>query len=77
MANEETQTPMPNVDEKYLSGLTDEHMEKEFRERWEETGGPWTKNWPADMANLRAELEKANAVTYQVPTRSRYQTPRK
>ena len=29
------------------------------------------------MAKLRVELEKANTVTYQVPKRSRYQTPGK
>ena len=33
VANEEAKTPMPSADEKYLSGLTDEQMEKEFRER--------------------------------------------
>ena len=72
VANEGATAPMPSVDEKYLSGLTDEQMEKEFRERWEETGGTWTKNGTADMAKLRVELEKANTVTYQVPKRSRY-----
>ena len=52
-------------------------MEKEFRERLKETGGTWTKNGTADMAKLRVELEKANTITYQVPKRSRYQTPGK
>ena len=77
MANGEAKAPMPSADEKYLSGLTDEEMQKEFRERWEETGGTWTKNGTADMAKLRVELKKANTFTYQVPKRSRYQTPGK
>ena len=77
VASEGAKAPMPSADERYLSGLTDEQIEKEFRERWEETGGTWTKNGTADMAKLRVELEKANTVAYQVPKRSRYQTPGK
>ena len=75
MANREAKAPMTSADEKYLSGLTDEAMETEFRERREETGGTWMKDGTADMAQLRVEPEKANTVTYQVPKRSRYQAP--
>ena len=74
---ERQKAPMSSADEKYLSGLTDEEMEKTFRERWEEVGGTWTKNGTANMAKLRVELEKADTVTYQLPKRSRYHTPRK
>ena len=77
VANEGANAPMPSADEKCLSGLTDEQMGKEFRERCEDTGGKWTKNGTADITKLRVELEKANTITYQVPKRSRYQTPRK
>ena len=33
--------------------MVEEETEKEFRERWEENGGTWTKNGTADMAKLR------------------------
>ena len=48
VANGEVKAPEPGTDEKYLSGLTNEEMETEFRERWEETGGTWTKNGTVD-----------------------------
>ena len=72
-----TTAPMPSADERYLSGLSDKEMEKEFRERWEETGGTWTPNGTTDMTKPRVELKKANTVTCQVPKRSRCQTPGK
>ena len=75
VADGEANAPMSSADEKCLSGLTDEEMEKEFRERREETCGTRTKNGTADMAKPRVELEEANAVTHQVSKRSRCQTP--
>ena len=75
VGGEEAKAPPIGDDEKYLSGLTNDEMEVEFRRRWEETGGVWNDDGTASMARLRVELEKANTVSYQVPKRSRYQTP--
>jgi hypothetical protein len=75
VGGEEAKAPPIGEDERYLSGLTDDEMEVEFRRRWVETGGVWNDDGTADMARLRVELKKANTVAYQVPKRSRYQTP--
>jgi len=62
--------PPPGAQETYLSGLTDEEMDEYLRGKWEETGG-------GEMAKLKVELKDINTVAYQVPKRSRYQTPGK
>ena len=61
--------PAISKQEEYLSGLSEQELEKELRQRWEAAG--------AEMARLKLTLADDHTVPFQVPRRSRFQTPEK